>query len=136
MTQATTEIVEKLKALNLLEAAELVTQLEERFGIDLRDRRTFINALQGGAHIAPAAAVEAPEGKSEKLTFDVILEAVAEDKRVAALKRIRSLTNLGLKEAKDFCSSLPRAVKKAVSKEDAEEAKKGLEETGRKVTIQ
>ena len=136
MTQPTTEIVQKLKDLSLFEAADLVTKLEERFGIDLRDRRTVLKALQGNVQRAPIAAGESHEEKSEKLTFDVVLEAVAADKRVASLKRVRALTDLGLKEAKEFCSHLPRVVKKAVSKEDAEEAKKSLEETGRKVTIQ
>jgi large subunit ribosomal protein L7/L12 len=71
----------------------------------------------------------------EQTTFDVVLEEVASDKRVAALKVIRNLTSLGLKEAKDFTTSLPKAVKEGVSKEDAEAAKAQLEEAGGKVTI-
>jgi large subunit ribosomal protein L7/L12 len=86
-------------------------------------------AAGGVAGGGGAAAAE------EKTTFDVILESVAEDKRVAVLKVIRSLTNLGLKEAKDFTSSLPKAVKEGVSKEEAEAAKKELEESGGKVVI-
>ena len=77
-------------------------------------------------------AVEAAE---EKTTFDVILEDVASDKRVAVLKVIRNLTQLGLTEAKEFTTSLPKTVKEGVSKDDADEAKTQLEEAGGKVTI-
>lgn len=130
MSATTNEILEKLKTLTLLEAAELVSQIEETFGVDASapvGGGMVMMASGGGG--AAAAAVE------EKTTFDVILESVAEDKRVAVLKVIRSLTNLGLKEAKDFTSSLPKAVKEGVSKDEAEAAKKELEESGGKVTI-
>jgi large subunit ribosomal protein L7/L12 len=131
MSAVTNEILEKLKSLTLLEAAELVAQIEETFGVDA-------SAPAAGARVraVPGAAGggAAPEAAA-KTTFDVILESVAEDKRVAALKVIRGLTNLGLKEAKDFTSSLPKAVKEGVSKEEAEAAKKELEEAGGKVTI-
>jgi large subunit ribosomal protein L7/L12 len=130
MSTTTNEILEKLKTLTLLEAAELVAQIEETFGVDA-------SAPVGGAMImaAPGAAGGGAAAAEEKTTFDVILESVAEDKRVAVLKVIRSLTNLGLKEAKDFTSSLPKAVKEGVSKEEADAAKKELEESGGKVTI-
>ncbi len=131
MSATTNEILEKLKTLTLLEAAELVSQIEETFGVDA-------SAPVGGAVMVAAAGGAAGGGAAaaeEKTTFDVILESVAEDKRVAVLKVIRSLTNLGLKEAKDFTSSLPKAVKEGVSKEEAEAAKKELEESGGKVVI-
>lgn len=131
MSTTTNEILEKLKTLTLLEAAELVAQIEETFGVDA-------SAPVGGAVVMAAGGVAGGGGVAaaeEKTTFDVILESVAEDKRVAVLKVIRSLTNLGLKEAKDFTSSLPKAVKEGVSKEEAEAAKKELEESGGKVTI-
>nr|YP_005089864.1 ribosomal protein L12 [Pedinomonas minor]ACQ90867.1 ribosomal protein L12 [Pedinomonas minor] len=130
MSATTNEILEKLKTLTLLEAAELVSQIEETFGVDA-------SAPVGGGMVMMAAGggAGAPAAAEEKTTFDVILESVAEDKRVAVLKVIRSLTNLGLKEAKDFTSSLPKAVKEGVSKEEAEAAKKELEESGGKVTI-
>jgi large subunit ribosomal protein L7/L12 len=129
MSTTTNEILEKLKTLTLLEAAELVAQIEETFGVDA-------SAPVGGAVVmAAAGATGGAAVAEEKTTFDVILESVAEDKRVAVLKVIRSLTNLGLKEAKDFTSSLPKAVKEGVSKEEAEAAKKELEESGGKVTI-
>lgn len=130
MSTTTNEILEKLKTLTLLEAAELVAQIEETFGVDASA------PVGGGVVIASAGgAAGGPAATEEKTTFDVILESVAEDKRVAVLKVIRSLTNLGLKEAKDFTSSLPKAVKQGVSKEEAEAAKKELEESGGKVTI-
>lgn len=130
MSTTTNEILEKLKTLTLLEAAELVAQIEETFGVDA-------SAPVGGGVVIAAAggAAGGAAATEEKTTFDVILESVAEDKRVAVLKVIRSLTNLGLKEAKDFTSSLPKAVKQGVSKEEAEAAKKELEESGGKVTI-
>lgn len=130
MSVTTNEILEKLKTLTLLEAAELVSQIEETFGVDA-------SAPVGGGMMVMAAGGGAASGAvaEEKTTFDVILESVAEDKRVAVLKVIRSLTSLGLKEAKDFTSSLPKAVKEGVSKEEADAAKKELEESGGKVTI-
>ena len=75
------------------------------------------------------------EAAEEQTTFNVILEDVASDKRVAVLKVIRNLTQLGLKEAKEFTTSLPKAVKEGISKEEADEAKSQLEEAGGKVTI-
>ena len=130
MSTTTNEILEKLKTLTLLEAAELVAQIEETFGVDASA------PVGGGVVIANAGGASGgPAATEEKTTFDVILESVAEDKRVAVLKVIRSLTNLGLKEAKDFTSSLPKAVKQGVSKEEADAAKKELEESGGKVTI-
>jgi large subunit ribosomal protein L7/L12 len=81
---------------------------------------------------APAAAAEPEEEKTE---FDVVLEEVPADKKIAVLKVVRTLTGLGLKEAKDLVESTPKAVKEAISKGDAEAAKKELEEAGGKVAI-
>ena len=130
MSQITNEILEKLKALTLLEAAELVSQIEETFGVDA-------NASARGRMIIPIIGGQDRRlaTRTEKTTFDVVLESIADDKRVAALKVIRSLTSLGLKEAKDFCSSLPKAVKENASKEEAEIAKKELEGAGGSVVI-
>ena len=126
----TSEIIEKLKTLTLLEAAELVKEIEETFGVDA-------SAASGGGMMMVAAGggAGAAEAVEEKTTFDVVLEDVAADKRVAVLKVIRSLTSLGLKEAKDLTASLPKPVKEGVSKDEAEAAKKELEEAGGKVTI-
>jgi large subunit ribosomal protein L7/L12 len=130
MSQITNEILEKLKTLTLLEAVELVSQIEETFGVDAKAStrgRMIISAV--GSQDRGLAT------RTEKTTFDVVLESIADDKRVAALKAIRSLTRLGLKEAKDFCSSLPKAVKENASKEEAERAKKELEGAGGSVVI-
>ncbi len=125
MSAATDQILDQLKTLSLLEAAELVKQIEEAFGVSAA-------APVGVAAAAPAAAAEAVEEKTE---FDVVLEEVPADKKIAVLKVVRTLTGLGLKEAKDLVESTPKAVKEAVSKDDAEAAKKELEEAGGKVAI-
>lgn len=129
MSTTTTEILEKLKSITLLEAAELVSQIEETFGVDG-------SAPTGGVASAPIVGdSNAAEPIEEKTTFDVILEDIASDKRVAVLKVIRNLTSLGLKEAKEFTTSLPKAVKEGTSKENAEAAKQQLEDAGGKVKI-
>jgi large subunit ribosomal protein L7/L12 len=126
MSAATDQILEQLKTLSLLEAAELVKQIEEAFGVSAA-------APMGGMMMAPSAAAAEPE--EEKTEFDVILEEVPADKKIAVLKVVRTLTGLGLKEAKDLVESTPKAVKEAISKGDAEAAKKELEEAGGKVAI-
>nr|YP_009105502.1 ribosomal protein L12 [Lobosphaera incisa]AIT94251.1 ribosomal protein L12 [Lobosphaera incisa] len=129
MSTTTNEIIEKLKSITLLEAAELVSQIEETFGVDA-------SVPIGGMMAAPQeGGGGSSETVEEKTTFDVILEDVPSDKRVAVLKVIRNLTSLGLKEAKEFTTSLPKAVKESVSKEEAEEAKQQLEQAGGKVKI-
>lgn len=130
MSITTNEIIEKLKSITLLEAAELVAQIEETFGVDASA------PVAGGFMVAPGdAAAGAAPAEEEKTTFDVILEDVPSDKRVPVLKVIRNLTSLDLKEAKEAISSLPKTVQQGVSKEDAETAKQQLEECGAKVTI-
>ena len=128
MSQTTQEIIEKLKGITLFEATELVAEIENVFNVDasLTSTGTAPAGALGGA------AVQAEEEKTE---FDVILEQIASDKRVAALKVIRNITSLGLKEAKDFTTSLPKAVKESISKEEAETIKKQLEEVGGTVKI-
>nr|AIY30216.1 ribosomal protein L12 [Lobosphaera incisa] len=129
MSTTTNEIIEKLKSITLLEAAELVSQIEETFGVDA-------SVPIGGMMAAPQeGGGGSSETVEEKTTFDVILEDVPSDKRVAVLKVIRNLTSLGLKEAKEFTTSLPKAVKESVSKEEAEQAKQQLEQAGGKVKI-
>jgi large subunit ribosomal protein L7/L12 len=126
MSTATDEILEKLKTLSLLEAAELVKQIEETFGVSAA-------AAAGVVMAAPAAA--AAEEVEEKTDFDVILEEVPADKKIAILKVVRGLTGLGLKEAKEMVESTPKAIKEGVPKDDAEDTKKKLEEAGAKVTV-
>ena len=129
MSTTTDEILEKLKTISLFEAKELVAQIEETFGVDA-------TTPTGGFGVAVAeGGAQSAEAVEEKTTFDVILESVASDKRVAVLKVIRNLTSLGLKEAKEFTASLPKAVKESISKEEAETAKQQLEEAGGQVKI-
>jgi len=126
MSAATDKILESLKSLSLLEAAELVKQIEEAFGVSAA-APVAVAAVGGAA--APAEAVE------EKTEFDVILESVPDDKKIAVLKVVRSLTGLGLKEAKDLVEAAPKAVHEGVPKDAAEDAKKQIEEAGGKVAI-
>ena len=135
MSAKTDEILEMLKSLSLLEAAELVKQIEEAFGVDA-------SAPVGGGMMMPmmagmpAAGAAAPaEEVEEKTEFDVVLEEVPADKKIAVLKAVRELTGLGLKEAKELVESTPKAVKEGIAKEAAEEAKKAIEAAGGKVAI-
>ncbi len=127
MSAATDEILEKLKTLSLLEASELVKQIEDTFGVSAAASAGVVMA--GPAVGAPAEEVE------EKTEFDVILEDVPKDKKIAILKVVRSITGLGLKEAKEMVESTPKAIKEGVAKEDAEDTKKKLEEAGAKVAV-
>lgn len=131
MSTTTIEIIEKLKSITLLEAAELVSQIEETFGVDA-------SAPMAGGFVMPSLAANDAEKEvvEEKTSFDVVLDDVPADKRIAVLKVIRNLTSLGLKEAKEITTTLPKVIKEAISKEAAETAKQQLEEAGAKVTIQ
>jgi large subunit ribosomal protein L7/L12 len=130
MSAATDQILEQLKSLSLLEAAELVKQIEEAFGVSAA-------APVGGVVMAApgAAAGAAAEAEEEKTEFDVVLEEFPADKKIAILKVVRSITGLGLKEAKDLVESTPKPVKEGTNKEDAENIKKQLEEAGAKVSV-
>jgi large subunit ribosomal protein L7/L12 len=125
---STEEILEKLKTLTLLEATELVSQIEKTFDVDASGSR-------GGVSIIPRVRTIAGDVREEKDTFDVVLESIDRDKRVATLKVIRTLTNLGLKEAKEFCSALPKVVREGLTKDAAEIAKVELENAGSQVKI-
>lgn len=128
MSAATDEILEKLKTLTLLEAAELVKQIEETFEVSAA-------APVGGMMMAAAPGAAAAEPEEEKTEFDVVLEEVPADKKIAVLKAVRALTGLGLKEAKEMVESAPKAIKEGVSKDDAEDTKKQLEDAGAKVAV-
>ncbi|MGK7894723.1 MAG: 50S ribosomal protein L7/L12 [Xenococcus sp. (in: cyanobacteria)] len=125
---AVDEILEKLKSLTLLEAAELVKQIEDTFGVSAA-------ASAGVVMAAPGAAAGGGEAAEEKTEFDVVLEEVPKDKKIAILKVVRAITGLGLKEAKAMVEETPKAIKEGVPKEDAEETKKKLEEAGAKVAV-
>jgi len=127
MTEKIDQIVEDLKTLTLLEASELVSKIEETFGVDA-------SAVASGGMVM-AAAPAAVEEVEEKTEFDVMLEAVPADKKIAVLKVVRSLTGLGLKEAKELVESAPKLVQESLAKDAAENAKKQIEEAGGKVTL-
>ena len=123
-------IIEDLKALTLLEAAELVKQIEETFDVDA-SVSTNSNMLM----IPQTANSSVPNDVEEKTEFDLVLEDVPSAKKIAILKVVRSLTGLGLKEAKDLVESAPKILKEGTSKKDAEEMKVKLEEAGAKVSV-
>lgn len=135
MSAKTDEILEQLKSLSLLEASELVKQIEEAFGVDASAGGGGGMMMMAPGMMPGAPAAGAAEEVEEKTEFDVVLEEVPADKKIAILKVVRGLTGLGLKEAKDMVESAPKPIKEAVSKEDAEEAKKQLEEAGAKVSV-
>nr|WLG71292.1 ribosomal protein L12 [Chlorophyceae sp. KF-2023a] len=126
------EIVEKLKSLTLLEASELVSKIEETFGVDASA------PAAGAAMMSPMAgggAAEAAPKEEEKTLFDVILDEIPADKKVAVYKVVRSIAGIAVNQVKEFTNTLPKTLKESVSKEDAEAAKQQLTEVGAKVRI-
>lgn len=121
------EIVSAIENLTVLELSQLVKQLEDRFGVSAQ--------MPVAAVAAAPAAGGAPAQEEEKTEFDVILKGFPSDKKIAVLKEIRSITGLGLKEAKELVEGLPKPLKEGVSKQEAEEIKKKLEEIGAEVEI-
>ena len=117
------EIIEALKEMSLLEASELVKDIEDTFGVSA--------AAPVAVAAAPAAGGEAAAEKSE---FDVVLEGFG-DNKIAVIKVVREITGLGLKEAKEVVEGAPKAVAEGVNKEKAEEIKGKLEEAGAAVTL-
>ena len=124
---AVDEIIDKLKGLTLLEAADLVKQIEETFGVSAA-------APAGGMMMAPGPAAPAEEVE-EQTEFSAVLDDVPADKKIAILKVVRTITGLGLKEAKDLVEAAPKALKEGVAKAEAEDIKKQIEEAGGKVSI-
>ena len=127
MSEKITQIVEELKTLTLLEASELVTAIEETFGVDA--------SASVGGNVVMAAAPGATEEAEEKTEFNVMLDEVPADKKIAVLKVVRGLTGLGLKEAKELVESTPKVIQESLGKEAAEDAKKQIEEAGGKVSL-
>jgi large subunit ribosomal protein L7/L12 len=123
MSEKISEIVEKIKALTLVEASELKTALEDEFGVT-----AAAPIMMGGAPAGEAAAVE------EQTEFDVILASFGE-KKINVIKVVRAHTGLGLKEAKDLVDGVPKPVKEGVSKDEADKVKAELEEAGATVEI-
>ena len=114
MSEKINQIIEELKTLTLLEASELVTQIEETFGVDA-------SAAAGGAVVMAAAGPA--EEVEEKTEYDLSLDEVPADKKIAVLKVVRGITGLGLKEAKELVESAPKVIQEAVAKDAAEDAK-------------
>jgi large subunit ribosomal protein L7/L12 len=127
MSAATDTILEQLKTLSLLEAAELVKQIEEAFGV----------SAAAPVGVAAAAGAAAPAEETEvKTEFNVVLEGLSDDtKKIAVLKVVRAITGLGLKEAKDLVEATPKDILTGVPQAAAEDAKKQLEEAGGKVSL-
>ena len=117
-------ILESIEKLTLLEAAELVRAMEEKFGVSA--------AAPVAVAAAPAAAAPAEDADAE---VSVILASVPADKKIAVLKEVRTLTGLGLKEAKDLVEAAPKAVKENIKKDEAEAIKKTLEAAGAVIEI-
>ncbi|MCL5773112.1 MAG: 50S ribosomal protein L7/L12 [Firmicutes bacterium] len=118
------ELIDAICSLSLLEAAEIVKELEEKLGVSAAAPVAMVAA-------APGAAAEAAE---ERTTFNVELSEVGSDK-IQVIKVLREVTSLGLKEAKDLVEAAPKMIKEGVSKEEAESIKKKFEEKGAKVSV-
>jgi large subunit ribosomal protein L7/L12 len=127
MSATTDQILEQLKTLSLLEASELVKQIEEAFGVSA--------AASAGVVVAAAAPGAAAEAVEEKTEFDVILDSFDAAAKIKVLKAVREATGLGLGEAKALVEAAPKAVKEGIAKGEAEALKKAIEEAGGKVTI-
>jgi len=122
------EIIKAIEEMTVLELSELVKALEERFGVSAAAPVAMMAAAPAAAGAAAAAEEE------EKTEFDVILKAAGPNK-INVIKVVREVTSLGLKEAKDLVDGAPKPVKEGVSKEEAEQIKKKLEEAGAEVEI-
>nr|YP_010594978.1 ribosomal protein L12 [Stephanopyxis turris]WAJ57713.1 ribosomal protein L12 [Stephanopyxis turris] len=127
MSERIDQIVEELKTLTLLEASELVSKIEETFGVDA-------SAAAGGGVMVMAASEEA-EAAEEKTEFNLMLDEVPADKKIAILKVVRGLTGLGLKEAKELVESAPKLVQEGLAKDAAEDGQKQIEAAGGKASL-
>lgn len=119
------QVIEYLENLTLLQAAELVKELETKFGVSAAAPVAVAVAGAGGAAAAPA---------EEKTEFTIVLKA-AGDKKIDVIKEVRAVTGLGLKEAKDLVEGAPKTLKEAVNKQEAQEIKKKLEAVGAQIEL-
>lgn len=124
MSEKLTKIVDELSNLTVLEAADLATMLEEKWGV----------SAAAAVAAAPAAAAAGGAAAEEKTEFDVTLES-AGSKKIEVIKEVRSITGLGLKEAKDLVDGAPKELKTGVSKDEADKIKEALEKAGATVKI-
>ena len=118
------DILNAIAEMSVMEVVELIEAMEEKFGV----------TAAAAVAAAPAAAAEAGAAAAEQTEFDVVLTGAGE-KKVNVIKAVRAITGLGLKEAKEMVDGAPSTVKEGVSKEDAEEAQKALEEAGASVEL-
>lgn len=119
------QVIDFISNMSVLELSEMVKEMEEKFGV---------SAAAAVAAAPAAAAAGAPAAEEEQTAFTVVL-AAAGDKKINVIKEVRAITGLGLKEAKDFVEGAPNNVKEGITKEEAEEIKKKLEETGATVEV-
>jgi len=120
------QLIEAIKGMTVLELSEMVKALEEEFGVSA--------AAPVAVAAAPAAGAAPAEAAEEQTQFDVVLSAFG-DQKIQVIKVVRALTGLGLKEAKDVVEGAPNTIKESVTKDEAEEAKKQLEEAGASVEV-
>lgn len=128
MAISTDDFVKQIESMTVLDLANLVKALEDRFGVSAAAAAVAAAPAAGGGAAAAAAPAE------EQTEFTVVLSEVG-DKKINVIKAVREVTSLGLKEAKDLVEGAPQTVKEGVSKEEAEKIKKVFEEAGAKVTV-
>ena len=129
MSKKTDDILDSLKTLSLLEASELVKQIEDAFGVSAAASAGVVMAAGG---VAGGAAAEAAEEQTE---FDVVLESFDASAKIKVLKAVREATGLGLGDAKAMVEAAPKTIKEGIAKNDAEALKKAIEEGGGKVSL-
>ena len=130
MSAKTDEILDSLKSLSLLEASELVKQIEEAFGVSAAASAGVVMAAPGAA-----AGGDSAEAAEEKTEFEIVLESFDAASKIKVLTEVRNATGLGLGEAKALVEAAPKTIKEGASKEDAEALKKAIEAVGGKVTL-
>lgn len=128
MSVKTVEIIEQLKSLSLIETSELVKQIEDTFNVDASRSQINLPILIDNIK-------DEKEAENQQTEFDVVLEEVPSNKKIAILKLIRGITGLGLKEAKDFVDSVPQTVKTSIAIAEAEDIKQQLEAVEAKVSL-
>ena len=129
MSAKTDEILDSLKTLSLLEASELVKQIEEAFGVSAAASAGVVMAAPG------AASGGGDDAAEEKTEFDVVLESFDAAAKIKVLKAVREATGLGLGDAKAMVEAAPKTIKEGIGKDDAETLKKAIEAAGGKVTL-
>jgi large subunit ribosomal protein L7/L12 len=130
MSAKTDEILDSLKSLSLLEASELVKQIEEAFGVSAAASAGVVMAAPGAA-----AGGDSADAAEEKTEFEVVLESFEASSKIKVLKEVRNATGLGLGEAKALVEAAPKTIKEGATKDDAEALKKAIEAVGGKVTL-